>query len=112
LIQDLLIFGLIMEAQPPPYPADPSTGYPAPQQQQPGYPAGYDPAAAQAAGYPAQGYAPQAEVKTAGGVDAYGQPIVAGGYPQQPVDAYGQPVGYPQQPPGYAAQQQTATTVS
>ena len=101
-----------MEAQPPPYPADPSTGYPAPQQQ-PGYP---DPAAAaqQAAafGYPAQGYAPQTNVKP---VDAYGQPL--GGYPQQPpgvVDAYGQPIvtgGYPQQPPGYTAQQQ-ATTVS
>lgn len=97
-----------MAAQPPPYayPVDPSTGYPAPQQQ-PGYPAGYDPAAAQA-GYPAQGYAPT-DVKP-GGVDAYGQPA-PGGYPQQP-PGY-QP--YPTQtapPTGYSAQQQAATTVS
>ena len=91
-----------MAAQPPPYayPVDPSTGYPAPQQQ-PGYPA-----AAQA-GYPAQGYAPT-DVKP-GGVDAYGQPVP--GYPQQP-PGY-QP--YPTQaapPTGYSAQQHAATTVS
>lgn len=108
LTEDLLILGLIMEAQPPPYPADPSTGYPPPQQQ-PGYP---DPAVQQAAaGYPAQGYAPQTDFKP---VDAYGQSVVTGGYPQQPPGAYGQPVmtgGYPQQPPGYTAHQQ-ATTVS
>ena len=58
---------------------------------------------------PSAGYAAQTDAKP---VDAYGQPVAAGGYqPPGVVDAYGQPVvtgGYPQQPPG----QQQATTVS
>ena len=99
-----------MEAQPPPYPADPSAGYPPQQQQQPGY----DPAAAApAAGYPAQGYgyAPQTDVKP-GAVDAYGQPVVAGGYPQQPPGYQPYPTAQGPPPTSYATQQQTATTVS
>lgn len=89
-----------MAAQPPPYayPVDPSTGYPTAPQQQPGYP---DPAVQ-------QGYPPQTDVKPyqpSGGVDAYGQPIPAGGYPQQPPS-------YQPYPTGYTAQQQTTTAVS
>ena len=61
LTEDLLILGLIMAAQPPPYPTDPSAAYP-PQ-------TGAKPVDAYGQPVAAGAYQPPA-------VDAYGQPII------------------------------------